>query len=153
MAAKHASERNRAQTAQASAAPVEPFHEEDHVHEPFLFGWDTNAKGEAVEIWRCLSDFQVSERVANPNHDPEHEHHVPELAGQGPELVSGRTIYPGDIDHPYGQPCGVIIEVVHDPAVWSNERAAKAGSQQALYHLNAPDQLKPAGKKRKLDRA
>lgn len=147
----HPSERTRAQIAAESVGPVDPVEEGEHVHEPFLFGWDVNKKGQIVEIWRCLSDFQVSERVPNPNLDADHPDHAPELAGQGPELTAGRTVYPGDPDHPYGQPCGVVVEVVHDPKIWENQRAAKAGSQQALYHMNAPDQLQ-ASKKRK-DRA
>lgn len=142
VAARHPGERTREQVAVASLPePVEREADGEHVHEPFLFGWDTNAKGEMVEIWRCLSDFQVSETVPNPNLDPDHPDHAKEFSGEGPDEVAGRTIYPGDPDHPYGQPCGLIVEVVHDPELWTNDKT-KGKTQQQLYRANAPDQFK-----------
>lgn len=140
--AKHPGELTRSQMATASLPAAETVEEDgEHVHEPFLFGWKVNESGQQVEIWRCLADFQVSEQVPNPNLDEDHPDHSPELAGQGPETVAGRTIYPGDPDHPYGKPCGWIEERVHDPELFDNAQSSTM-TQREFERSIAPKSAK-----------
>jgi len=124
-----------------------------HEHTPYLADWEYSDDGqEMYEVWRCRSEQAVSETTENPDHDKGSALAKAIKSVDGvdydevvPPVLPGRTIWPGEPDHPHGEVCGAEARVLHDADRDAEFTAAsKSSKTQAEWYDTLAPKLKDA---------